>query len=183
MATGHISPSHWAAPYGASNSSANILCMVLDDDAFRRLQTARDIIALDIGGQRSLQEIARISGMSPFHFIRQFEALFGITPHQFRIQRRVDRAKLLLASYGMSVTEVCVEVGMSSLGSFSTLFHSRVGMTPSSFQRRAKVMVQVPGQLPPQLFPGCLSLMTLLPPEAFAINSAIFEKPCKAMPA
>ncbi|MBX5496119.1 MAG: helix-turn-helix transcriptional regulator [Bryobacteraceae bacterium] len=151
--------------------------MLLDDCTFRRLHAARDFLALNAGRARSLQEAAAVAGMSPFHFIRQFAALFGSTPHQFQMQRRIDRAKRLLASREMSVTEVCLEVGMSSLGSFSTLFHDRVGMTPSDFQRRAKAMVQVPGQLPVQLFPGCFSLMALLPPDAFlASNSAIFKK-------
>lgn len=158
--------------------------MLLDDCTFRRLRAARDFLALNAGQPRSLQEAAAVAGMSPFHFIRQFAALFGSTPHQFQIQRRIDRAKRLLASREMSVTEVCLEVGMSSLGSFSTLFHDRVGMTPPDFQRRAKAMVQAPGQLPVQLFPGCFSLMTLLPPDAFlASNSAIFKKPGRALPA
>lgn len=116
--------------------------------------------------------------MSPFHFIRQFEALFGSTPHQFRIERRVDRAKRLLASRELSVTETCLEVGMSSLGSFCTLSHERVGVSPSIFQRRAKMMIQVPGQLPLALFPGCLSLMRMFPPDAFLEpRKAISEKP------
>lgn len=116
--------------------------------------------------------------MSHFHFIRRFEALFGSTPHQFRIQLRIDLAKRLLATRELSVTETCLDVGMSSLGSFCTLFHDRVGVTPSAFQRRAKTMVRVPGQLPLALFPGCFSLMSMLPPEAFlGSNTAIFEKP------
>jgi len=69
--------------------------------------------------------------ISPFHFIRQFEALFGLTPHQFRIQSRLDHAKHLLAMGRTSVTDVSMEVGMSSLGSFSDLFARRAGATPS----------------------------------------------------
>ena len=105
--------------------------------------------------------------MSPFHFIRRFEALFGVTPHQFRIQSRLDEAKLLLAKGQHSVTEVCMEVGFSSLGSFSDLFTRRTGTAPSVYQRRARVVVQVPGILPAELFPGCLSLMARLPASAF----------------
>jgi AraC-like DNA-binding protein len=105
--------------------------------------------------------------MSPFHFIRQFEALFGVTPRQFRIGARIDRAKLLLAQGEFSVTEVCLEVGFSSLGSFSDLFARRVGAPPSDYRRRARVMVRVPGFAPPELFPGCLSLMGRLPASAF----------------
>jgi len=105
--------------------------------------------------------------MSPFHFIRQFEALFGLTPHQFRVQLRLDRAKLLLARGHYSVTDVCMEVGFTSLGSFSDLFTRRVGMSPSAYQRAARAMIQVPGVFPQELFPGCLSLMACLPASAF----------------
>jgi AraC-like DNA-binding protein len=115
----------------------------------------------------SIKDIAREIRMSPFHFIRQFEALFGVTPHQFRIQSRLDQAKYLLAIRRHSVTEVCMEVGMSSLGSFSDLFARRVGATPSAYQHSSRAMVQVPGAFPRHLFPGCLSLMGCLPPSAF----------------
>ena len=64
-------------------------------------------------------KVAREAAISPFHFIRQFEAVFGVTPHQYRIGRRIERAKHLLAAGQHSVTDVCMEVGFSSLGSFS----------------------------------------------------------------
>lgn len=115
----------------------------------------------------SIAEIARAVDVSPFHFIRQFEAVFGLTPHQFRIAARLQRAKLLLARGQHSVTEVCMEVGFSSLGSFSDLFLRRVGEAPSLYQRRARKIVQVPAGFPPELFPGCLSLMGRLPAWAF----------------
>jgi AraC-like DNA-binding protein len=114
----------------------------------------------------SIADVAREAGISPYHFIRQFEALFGATPHQFRIQARVDQAKLLLAR-GHSVTDACMEVGLSSLGTFSDLFARRVGVAPSVYRRQARVMVQVPGDFPQELFPGCLSLMSRLPASAF----------------
>jgi len=105
--------------------------------------------------------------MSPYHFIRRFEALFGVTPHQFRIRARLDEAKLLLAKGQLSVTEVCMEVGFASLGSFSDLFARRIGEPPSAYQRRARVMVRIPAAYPQELFPGCLSLMCRLPESAF----------------
>ncbi|MEO8658745.1 MAG: AraC family transcriptional regulator [Bryobacteraceae bacterium] len=141
--------------------------MLLGQDTFRRLCQARELLAEVREQPLSIRDVARRTGISPFHFIRQFEALFGVTPHQFRIQSRLDQAKLLLAKGHHSVTEVCMEVGMSSLGSFSDLFWRRVGTTPSAYQRSARVMVQVPGILPPKLFPGCLSLMGMLPRAAF----------------
>ena len=76
-----------------------------------------------------------------------------------------------------SVTDVCMEVGFSSLGSFSTLFTRRLGEAPSAYQRRVRTSVQVPGGLPAVLAPGCLSLMSRLPPSAFPRPLvAVFEK-------
>src|SRR5689334_9732773 len=141
--------------------------MLLAYDAFDRLCRARELLSEVRDERLSIRGVALGARMSPFHFIRQFEALFGLTPHQFRIQSRLDRAKLLLAKAQHSVTEVCMEVGFSSLGSFSSLFARRVGTTPSAYQRRARVMVQVPGAFPQGLFPGCLSLMACLPASAF----------------
>jgi AraC-like DNA-binding protein len=140
--------------------------MALAPITFARLCEARQML---IDGQdHLLPEIARNAGISRFHFIRQFEALFGATPHQFRIESRLDQARVLLAKGELTVTEVCMEVGMSSLGSFSSQFVRRVGVTPSEYQRKARVMVRVPGVLPHALFPGCLSMMAHLPASAFS---------------
>jgi len=115
----------------------------------------------------TVAELAREARLSRSHFIRQFEAIFGTTPHQFRIDARLDAARRLLATTSMSVTDVCMEVGCSSLGSFSDLFRRRVGEPPSTYQRRVRPLVQVPGQLPPSIAPGCLTLMAGLPRDAF----------------
>jgi len=141
--------------------------MMLGEDAFRRLCRARELLAEMPEERLSIKEVAREARISPFHFIRQFEALFGLTPHQFRIQSRLDRAKLLLAMDQCSVTDVCMEVGFSSLGSFSELFTRRVGTAPSAYRRNARVMVRVAGGLPQELFPGCLSLMSYLSADCF----------------
>jgi len=98
--------------------------------------------------------------MSPSHFIRRFQALFQVTPHQFRIQARLDHARYLLATTELSVTQVCMDVGMSSVGSFSDLFTRRFGEPPSACKRNARE------QSPDLLFPGCLSLMAQLPEDS-----------------
>lgn len=141
--------------------------MLLRHDAFRRLCRARELLVEIPEEHLAIQTIAREIGISPFHFTRQFEALFGATPHQFRIQSRIDRAKLLLAKGEHTVSEVCFEVGFQSLGTFSDLFVRRVGFRPSEYQRRARVLVPSPGILPAALFPGCLGLMASLPANAF----------------
>jgi AraC-like DNA-binding protein len=111
------------------------------------------------GPELRLREVAREAALSPYHFIRVFKAVFGETPHQVRIAARLDRARQLLSVGEQSVTDVCVEVGFSSLGTFSHLFARRVGSPPSEYRRRIRSMVQVPGTIPGQLNPGCLCLM------------------------
>jgi AraC-like DNA-binding protein len=134
---------------------------------FRRLCRAREMLCATDERTPSIREVARASGISPYHFIRQFDAVFGVTPHQLRIRSRLDRAKQLLALGERSVTQVCFDVGFESLGSFSDLFTRRTGETPSAYRRRVRVQVAVPGTLPQDAFPGCLSLMRFLPAHAF----------------
>jgi AraC-like DNA-binding protein len=143
--------------------------MVLAPDTFRRLCRARAILCDLDGDTPAVGELAAQLGMSPFRLIRAFDAVFGLTPHQLRIRVRVERAKHLLAA-DRAVTDVCMEVGFSSLGSFSSLFARRTGETPSGYRQRARTMVQVPGTLPPALVPGCLDLMRQLPP--FALRNS-----------
>ena len=135
--------------------------MLLRHEGFRRLCQARDLLRDAREPSPTIEQLAREVRISPFHFIRQFEAVFGVTPHQFRIASRIEHAKTLLADGEYSVTEVCMEVGFSSLGSFSTLFAQRVGETPSAYRRRIKTLTSVPGAV--HLTPGCLSLMGALP--------------------
>jgi AraC-like DNA-binding protein len=142
---------------------------VLTRDALIRLCRARDLLRDVHDRPLSIRDVARDAGMSPYHFIRQFEALFGTTPHQYRISARMDLAKGLLALSDYSVTDVCMEVGFSSLGSFSTLFLTRVGESPSAYRRRARAVCSVPGMPPLEWFPGCLTLLARLPPSAHSI--------------
>jgi len=145
--------------------------MLLAPATFERLCRARDLLCEVPEHAVSIHDVAAEIAISPFHFIRQFEAVFGLTPHQFRIRSRLERAKELLARGELSVTEICMEVGFSSLGTFSDLFSRRVGAAPSAYRRRVRALIQVPGralgELPPALTPGCLSLMELLPAGAF----------------
>jgi AraC-like DNA-binding protein len=141
--------------------------MLLSRAALRSLTRARSLV--ESADELSIKDIAAQVGISPFHFIRRFESVFGVTPHQLRIRTRLDRAKQLLA-LDRAVTEVCMEVGFSSLGSFSTTFTRRIGISPSAYQRRTRTLVQVPGTLPVELIPSCFWLMSKLPANAFAIS-------------
>lgn len=136
--------------------------MLLRHEGFRRLCQSRDRLRDSREPSPTIEQLAREVRISRFHFIRQFEAVFGVTPHQFRIASRIEQAKALLAGSDYSVTDVCMEVGFSSLGSFSTLFAQRVGESPTAYRRRIRTLVSVPGRVSP-LTPGCLSLMGMLP--------------------
>src|SRR5216117_856313 len=81
--------------------------------------------------------LARTALMSPGHFSRSFRAAFGETPYSYLMTRRIERAKALLRRGDLTVTEVCFEVGCSSLGTFSTRFTELVGMPPSTYRRQA----------------------------------------------
>ena len=125
---------------------------MLTHDRLVRLCRARDRLCGTDPSALSIAEIAQHAAMSRFYFIRQFKALFGETPHQCRIRARLERAKHLLAVGDNSVTDVCMAVGFSSLGSFSTLFTRRFGETPSSYRARL-------AGSPNRLVPDCLSLL------------------------
>jgi AraC-like DNA-binding protein len=124
-----------------------------------RLCRARDALTEPCDRPRSVHEIAREAGMSTGQLIRVFAAVFGETPHQRRIAARIARAQHLLALGDLPVTAVCLEVGFTSLGSFSALFARRVGVPPSVYRRQARALVTVPAELSRALAPGCLSLM------------------------
>jgi AraC-like DNA-binding protein len=123
--------------------------VLVDPPTFRRLVRARDLLEDDT---LSVRDVAARVRLSPFHFIRVFDGLFGDTPHQFRTRLRLDRARALLAR-GSTVTDTCLEVGFSSVGSFSALFTRWNGVSPSAFRRT----VAVPRDLAPP--PGCLGLL------------------------
>jgi AraC-like DNA-binding protein len=125
-----------------------------------RLCCARDLLRDWEAEPLSVIAVARVSGLTHFHFIRLFKAVFGETPHQYRSRAQIEKAKHLLILTDLSITDVCMAVGFSSLGSFSALFTRRVGMSPSEFQRRYRSGSAAHGRLPASLIPGCLSLMS-----------------------
>jgi AraC-like DNA-binding protein len=91
-----------------------------------------------------VQRLARRAGLSTFHFIRAFRAAVGQTPHQYVRARRIERAKELLITTPLPVTEICDQVGFQSLGSFSTLFRRLTGETPAAFRAKRRRDVYIP---------------------------------------
>ena len=100
------------------------------------LRRARDLMDREYASPLDLAAIARAALMSPGHFSRQFRAAYGETPHAYLMTRRIERAKALLRRGDMSVTEVCLAVGCTSLGSFSARFTELVGETPTAYRAR-----------------------------------------------
>ena len=105
----------------------------LDDLA--HLRRARDLMDRDYAEPLDVPAIARAALMSPAHFSRKFRAAYGETPYAYLMTRRIERAKAFLRQ-GMSVTDTCVAVGCTSLGSFSSRFSEIVGETPSQYRAR-----------------------------------------------
>ncbi len=83
--------------------------------------------------------LARIAHVSQAHFIRTFSATFGETPHRYLQRRRVERAMFLLRATDRSVTDICLDVGFSSLGTFSRVFREIVGVAPSGYRERGPI--------------------------------------------
>jgi AraC-like DNA-binding protein len=100
------------------------------------LRRARDLIDREYARPLDVPAMAGAALMSPAHFSRQFRAAYGETPYSYLMTRRIERAKALLRRGDLSVTEVCMEVGCTSLGSFSSRFTELVGESPSSYRAR-----------------------------------------------
>lgn len=101
------------------------------------LRRARDRIDREYAQPLDVEAIARGAHMSAGHFSRQFKLAYGESPYSYLMTRRIERAMALLRRGGMSVTQVCFEVGFSSLGTFSTRFTELVGMPPSVYRDEA----------------------------------------------
>src|ERR1700755_1131491 len=101
-----------------------------------RLRRARDLMDREYATPLDIAAIARVAWMSPAHFQRQFRAAYGETPYGYLMTRRIERAKALLRRGDLSVTDVCMAVGCTSLGSFSARFTELVGGSPTSYRAR-----------------------------------------------
>jgi AraC-like DNA-binding protein len=103
----------------------------------RRMLRARDAMDLAYAERLDVAGLARLAHVSEAHFIRQFRATFGETPHRYLQRRRVERAMALLRETERPVTEICLDVGFTSLGTFSRTFRAVVGESPSAYRAGA----------------------------------------------
>jgi AraC-like DNA-binding protein len=111
------------------------------EELYRRLYKARDYAEATLDQPITLGDLAYVACLSTNYFLRSFRSLFGVTPHQFVIERRLERAKRYLKSTEMSVSDVCQAVGFQSLGSFSWLFKRRIGVSPDAYRRNSRTVV------------------------------------------
>jgi AraC-like DNA-binding protein len=102
-----------------------------------RLRRVRDRIDRDYAQPVDVETLARDAQMSAGHFSRHFKLAYGESPYGYLMTRRIERAMALLRRGDLSVTEICFEVGCSSLGTFTTRFTELVGMPPTEYRRRA----------------------------------------------
>ncbi|MFF3514308.1 helix-turn-helix transcriptional regulator [Streptomyces sp. NPDC002573] len=109
----------------------------VDVDDLIRLRRARDRMDREYTEPLDVPALARTALMSPGHFQRSFRAAYGETPYGYLMTRRIERAKALLRRGDLTVTEVCLAVGCTSLGSFSSRFTELVGETPSAYRARS----------------------------------------------
>ncbi len=117
---------------------------VIDSDRLRCLKLSREFLAANSEKSLRLEDAAKAACLSSFHYHRLFQSAFGETPRQYLCRLRMARAKHLLVKEKMTVTDVCFAVGYESLGSFSSLFHSMVGVTPSTYQITESRIFHIP---------------------------------------
>ena len=109
-----------------------------------------------------IRALATVASVSEAHFIRTFRATFGETPHRYLQRRRVERAMFLLRETGRSVTDICLDVGFGSLGTFSRTFCEIVGVNPTEYRARSEVITA----------PTCFTMSWMRPSQ----NPAVLEK-------
>ena len=121
------------------------------------LLRAKNLIDREYARPLDVPSLARAAHASTAHFSRSFKRAFGETPHAYLLRRRIERAKEILRGTELSVTEVSVEVGFRSLGSFSTAFTELVGEPPSEYARRWRESRPLPA------IPACFTMMFTRP--------------------
>jgi AraC-like DNA-binding protein len=125
----------------------------------RHLLRAKDLADARYGEPIEVADMAGAAGLSKAHFSREFRRAFGETPHHYLLSRRLERAAALLRMTDWTVGEICVSVGLSSVGSFTTSFKRVFGHTPTEYRAS-----QPPAALTARL-PSCV-LRTYLRPQA-----------------
>ena len=143
------------------------------EDRNRRLLRARDAMDRSYAEPLDVAAVAAVAHVSEAHFIRSFRSVFGETPHRYLQRRRVERSMFLLRETERSVTDICLDVGFTSLGTFSRMFREIVGETPSAYRMGHGPIVA----------PHCVQLAAMRPREAVGetAQSSSFGEAAAAM--
>jgi len=107
------------------------------EDVNRRLLRARDLMDRRYADPLDVPRLAQVALMAPSHFIREFKRVFGETPHRYLQRRRIERAMAMLRIGTLPVTDICLAVGFTSLGTFSRVFREIVGLSPTAYREHA----------------------------------------------
>ena len=102
---------------------------------------ARDAIDRAYSQPLDIPALASVASVSEAHFIRTFRSTFGETPHRYLQRRRVERAMFMLRETDRQITDICLDVGFVSLGTFSRTFRDIVGVNPTDYRERADLMI------------------------------------------
>ena len=122
--------------------------MLVDQPPARHLMRAKDLADRRYADVLTVADMARAAHLSPAHFSREFRRAFGESPHQYLLTRRLERAAALLRTTDWSVADVCVAVGLTGVGSFTTSFGRMFGKTPTAYRDAfppAAAWAMVPG--------------------------------------
>ena len=128
---------------------------MLRPDTYQRIISAKIFIDENFHHTIDLEMIAEHAFLSRFHFHRLFTRVYKITPHRYLTRKRIHKAKDLLASRELSITEVCNHVGFESLASFSILFKKEIGFPPQYYRNMAWLKQKQAIQQPTQFIPHC----------------------------
>jgi transcriptional regulator GlxA family with amidase domain len=126
------------------------------EETNRRMLRARDAMDRTYAQPLDVPELARIAIVSEAHFIRTFKDTFGETPHRYLQRRRVERSMFLLRETDRSITDICLDVGFGSLGTFSRTFREIVGESPRDYRCRAN-------RQPKRQVPTCFTMVWTRP--------------------
>src|SRR3954468_18265419 len=119
-----------------------------DHELLRRLLRAKDRMDAASHEDWPVRRLARVSGVSAAHFARSFKESFGVPPHRYLLTRRIERATALLRDTDLSITEIALQTGWKSLGTFGRAFRDIPGDSPGAIREQARAAAQELGRVP-----------------------------------
>ncbi len=140
-------------------------------ELLRRLLRAKDCMDRASHEQWPVERLARVSAVSPAHFARSFKMAFGVPPHRYLLSRRIERAVALLRESDLPITDIALQTGWISLGTFGRIFRDITGASPGAVRRSERAVRPAAG------VPECLSRAARRP----RLNTAVLEKRRRAM--